>query len=157
MESHEWSKIITSFLACAYRPALIGLPAEMFAFHYSFSKIFLINSLAGITSSVVFGFLSEEIIVLYEFILRKLFPNRKKKRNHKRLRFLIKAKKYFGIGGIAIVSPILLSIPFGTFIAIRFFGNRNKTMLLMSVSSIVWTVVLYFIYLKFQHHFFLPA
>ena len=157
MHSYEWSKIITAFLACAYRPALIGLPAEMFAFHFSFLKIFLINSLAGISSSVLFGFLSEEIIVLYEYVLRKVFRKRKKKKNYKWLRFLIKAKKYFGIGGIAIVSPILLSIPFGTFIAIRFFGNRNKTMLLMSISSVVWTVILYFTYLKFHHHFFVPS
>ncbi len=70
-------------------------------------------------------------------------------------RFLIKAKHYFGIVGVSVISPLVLSIPFGTFIAIRFFGykNRVKTIVLMSLSAVFWTIVLYFIYNKFYTYF----
>jgi len=151
----EWSKIITAFLACAYRPSLIGLPTEMFAFHFPFYRILLISISSSIFSSVVSVYLSKELIMLYEYIMRKLYPNRQKKRMTKTNRFLIRAKQYFGIVGVSAISPLVLSIPFGTFIAIRFFGykNRAKTIVLMSLSAILWTVILYFIYNKFYMYF----
>ena len=160
MGTHEWSKIITAFFACAYRPALLGLPTEIFAFHFSFLKVLLIGVSAGLFGSAISVFLSEELILLSEYIMKKFFPNRKKKRKITRInRFLIKAKKYFGITGVAVISPLILSIPFGTFLAIRFFGykNRNKTILLMTASSAFWTIILYFIYHRFYNnltHFF---
>lgn len=155
MDTHEWSKIITAFFACAYRPALLGLPTEVFAFHFSFFKILLIGVTAGFFGSVISAFLSEELIIFSEFIMKKFFPKRKKKKRITRSnRFLIHAKKYFGITGVAAFSPLILSIPFGTFIAIRFFGNknRNRTVLLMTISSAIWTVILYFIYHRFYNH-----
>lgn len=156
MDVAEWSKIITAFLACAYRPSLIGLPTEMFAFHFPFFKILIISVAASVSSSFVSAFLSEELILGYAWVMRKLFPNRpKKKRMTKMNRFLIKAKWYFGIVGVSAIAPLVLSIPFGTFIAIRFFGYRNraKTVLYMSLSAIAWTVILYFIYHKFHTYF----
>ena len=156
MSGAEWGKIITAFFACAYRPSLIGLPTEMFAFHFPFYKILLISIASSISSSVVSVYLSKELIILYEYILRKLYPNRpKKKIMNKTNRFLIKAKHYFGIVGVSVISPLILSIPFGTFIAIRFFGykNRVKTIVLMSLSAVVWTIILYFIYNKFYMYF----
>jgi hypothetical protein len=152
MDNGEWSKIITAFFACAYRPALLGLPTEIFAFHFSFFKILLIGVSAGFFGSVVSAFLSEELIVFSNYLMKKFFPNRKKKRITRTNRFLIKAKKYFGIVGVAALSPFIFSIPFGTFIAIRFFKNRNKTILLMTISTALWTVALYAIYHKFYYH-----
>jgi type IV secretory pathway VirB3-like protein len=155
VNTHEWSKIITAFFACAYRPALLGLPTEVFAFHFSFFKILFIGVTAGLFGSAVSVFLSEELIVFSEYLMKKFFPNRKKKRRITRTnRFLIQAKRYFGITGIAAISPLILSIPFGTFLAIRFFGykNRNRTILYMGISSAFWTILLYFIYHKFYHH-----
>ncbi|HKC68129.1 MAG TPA: hypothetical protein VKG26_07850 [Bacteroidia bacterium] len=154
MDSGEWSKIITAFFACAYRPALLGLPTEVFAFHFSFLKILLIGVTAGFFGSTVSAFLSEELILFSNYLSKKFFPTRKKKRITRTNRFLIKAKKYFGIVGVASLSPLIFSIPFGTFIAIRFFGykNRNKTIFLMTASTALWTVILYAIYHRFHHH-----
>ncbi|MEO8761539.1 MAG: hypothetical protein ABI388_09035 [Bacteroidia bacterium] len=155
MDNGEWSKIITAFFACAYRPALLGLPTEIFAFHFSFFKILLIGVSAGLFGSSISVFLSEELILLTAYLQKKFFPSSKpKKRITRTNRFLIKAKKYFGIVGVSAISPLILSIPFGTFLAIRFFGykNRNRTILLMTVSSAFWTVILYFVYHKFYNH-----
>ena len=156
MSAAEWSKIITAFFACAYRPALLGVPTEVFAFHFSFIKIVLIGVTSGFFGSAVSAFLSKELIMLYAFILRKIFPNQaKKKIMTPTNRLIIRFKHIFGIFGIALVSPVLLSIPFGTFLAIRFFGNknRNRTVLLMTISTFLWTLLLYFLYHKFHHHF----
>jgi hypothetical protein len=154
MDNGEWSKIITAFFACAYRPALLGLPTEVFAFHFSFLKVLLIGVTSGFFGSAVSAFLSEELILLSGYLMKKFFPNRKKKRITRTNRFLIKAKRYFGVVGIAAISPVIISIPFGTFLAIRFFGhkNRNKTILLTTISTALWTVALYAIYHKFYYH-----
>lgn len=155
MNAAEWGKILTAFIALAYRPSLIGLPTAMFVFHFSFIKILAISIVASISSSVVSAYLAKEIIMLYEYSMRKIYPNRKKKKFTKLNRLLIKVKHYFGIVGVSIVSPLVLSIPFGTFIAISFFGfkHRIKTIVLMSISAVLWTIALYFIYHKFHSYF----
>ena len=156
MNAAEWGKIITAFLGCAYRPSLIGLPTAIFAFHFSFIKILFISITSSIFSSVVSVYLSKELIILYEYLMRRLFPNRpRKKIMTKKNRLLVKAKHYFGILGISAISPLVLSIPFGTFIAISFFGykNRVKTIVLMSISANLWAIILYFTYTKFHIYF----
>ena len=146
MSSAEWTQIISAFIACAIKPGLVGLPATVFAFKFSFLQTLLVSGSAGICGSVVFGFLSKEIVKLWEWLMNRIVPNRKKKRLTKMNRFIIKAKKYFGITGIAILAPLVLSIPLGCFLAIRFFGNRNKTIVYLSISSVIWTILLYFLY-----------
>src|ERR1035437_1793004 len=136
MSAAEWSKIIAAFIACAVKPGLVGLPTTVFAFHFSFLQTLLVSGSAGICGSFVFCFLSDEIIRLYEWFLNKCFPNRKKKKFTKTNRLLISVKHYFGIKGIAFLAPLILSIPLGSFVAIRFFGHRNKTILYMSISSV---------------------
>lgn len=156
MSGAEWGKIITDFLAFAYRPSLIGLPTAMFVFHFSFGKILLISLTSSVFSSIVSVYLSKELILLYNYLIKKLFQNRPKKRvMTKTNRLLVKVKRYFGIVGVSIISPLLLSIPFGTFIAISFFGfkSRVKTIVLMSISANLWAVILYFIYNKFHTYF----
>jgi hypothetical protein len=156
MTAAEWSKIVTAFFAFAYRPSLIGLPTAMFVFHFSFIKILLISITSSISSSIVSVYLSKELILLYNYVIKKLFPNRpKKKRMTSINRLLIKVKRYFGIIGVSVISPLVLSIPFGSFIAISFFGykNRIKTIVLMSFSANLWAVILYFTYSEFHTYF----
>jgi hypothetical protein len=146
MSSAEWGQIISAFIACAIKPGLVGIPTTVFIFHFSFLQTFLVGGIAGIFGSIVFGFLSEEALILYDRAMNKFFPARKKKRFTRMNRFIIKAQKHFGLTGIAILTPLILSFPLGSFLAIRFFGNRNKTILYLSVSSVIWTILLYFIY-----------
>src|SRR5277367_1997411 len=109
MTAGEWSKIITAFIACAIKPGLVGLPATVFAFHFSFLQTLIVGGAAGICGSFVFGFLSDEIIRLYEWFLNKYFPKRGKKKFTNKNRLLIKVKHYFGIKGIAVIAPLILS------------------------------------------------
>lgn len=134
------------FFACAIKPGLVGLPLAA-AMKFSFLKTLLVAGGAGVTGSVVFSYLSEELLEWWHKFLDKFFPGRKRaKRFSRTTRFLVKVKKYFGIIGIAAVSPLFLSIPLGSFFAIRFFGERQKTVVYMSISSLAWTVLLYFFY-----------
>lgn len=152
MNAAYWAKVIAAFISCAYRPGLLGLPAEIFVFHFSFFETLIISTLAVITGSVLSAFLSVEIIKLWEYIFK---PSAKKPKKLFRPynRFLIKAKQNFGIVGMSVISPLILSIPVGVFLSIRFFKDRRKTVLFMSISSIGWIIALYFTYTKFYGYF----
>lgn len=146
MGESGWGQILSVFLACALKPGLVGLPLAA-ALKFSFLKTLLVSGTAGVCSSFVFAYLSEELLALWHRLLDKFFPNRKRARRFSRTaRFLVRVKKYFGITGIAIVSPLFLSIPLGSFFSIRFFGHPSKTALSMSIASLAWTVILYFFY-----------
>jgi hypothetical protein len=146
MEAGEWGKIISVFVASALKLGLVGVPMAT-AFKFSFLKTLLVCGSGGTCGAFVFGYLSEEVIILWARFMKKFFPNRKKKKRFtKTNRILVRIKKYFGITGIALISPPFLSIPLGSFVAVEFFRNRHKTVLYMSVSAVIWTVILYFFY-----------
>ena len=59
----------------------------------------------------------------------------------KKNKFYVKLIRNYGLFGIAIFSPVLISIPVGSFLAARFFENQ-KTMALaiMCVAVLIWSV-----------------
>ncbi len=148
----SWSSIITVFFTCVLKPGFAGIPAAVFGFGYNFWQTLIICGSGGIVGSVFFTFLIGGIQKAISKLLDKYYPNRNlnKKKFTRQNRLIIKAKKNFGTFGIAMISPPLLSIPLGVFLALRFFGNRAKIILWMSVSVIIWTVILYFVYNAFQ-------
>lgn len=146
MDSPEWGQIISVFIASALKLGIVGVPMAT-AFKFSFLKTLLICGSGGICGSFVFGYLSQEVLILWNWFLNKFYPNRKKKKRFtKTNRLLVRIKKYFGIIGIAFISPLFLSIPLGSFVAIEFFRDRHKTVLYMSISAVLWTIILYFFY-----------
>jgi hypothetical protein len=55
---------------------------------------------------------------------------------------IIKAAKKYGVYGIAAITPILLSIPIGTIIALRLFPEKRKTVPVIISSVVIWAVIL---------------
>jgi len=69
-------------------------------------------------------------------------PKHERQVPYKRKRKYVWLKNNSGILGIALLTPILLSIPLGTFLAVRFFGRNAKTILLLSVVLVFWSVLI---------------
>jgi hypothetical protein len=151
MSHLEWGKIITVFISCAIKPGLAGIPAAVFAFHFTFLETFIVGSLGGVTGIFVFTYLIDGILILMDRLMVKYFPNRKKNtiKFTRTNRFIVKTKKNFGIIGIAIISPPFLSFPLGIFLALKFFGHKGKVISSMCVSLLVWNALLFFIYHAF--------
>jgi hypothetical protein len=59
-------------------------------------------------------------------------------------RRLIRVKNRFGLLGISIVTPCIISIPVGSILAARFFKNRVKVLTYMISSCLVWAFILTF-------------
>ncbi|MFN3341979.1 MAG: hypothetical protein ACK40M_04735 [Flavobacteriales bacterium] len=60
-------------------------------------------------------------------------------------RRMIRVKNRFGIVGIAIVTPCIISIPIGCILAARFFKNRTKVLTAMFISATGWAFILTFL------------
>lgn len=57
-------------------------------------------------------------------------------------RTIIKIREKFGFAGLIILTPVLLSIPVGTFIAVKYYSRRSDLLGWLSVSVVVWSVLL---------------
>jgi uncharacterized membrane protein len=74
---------------------------------------------------------------LYVFVYRK-----KRKIFSPRNRQVVKIWRKYGMVGVAFLTPLLLSPPFGTLIAVSFGEKKWKIMSYMLVSGLFWGVVL---------------
>ena len=156
MKAITFSSALAVFLSCALKPGLAGIPTAVFIFKFSFFETLLIAGGGGVSGVFFFTFLLSEIIKIYQRIKSNYFSSIKKRK--KRIfsfqnRFIIKAKKKFGIIGISIISPVLLSIPLGVFLCLRFFNDKISTIRWMCISVIFWTIILFFLYNGFGSFF----
>jgi hypothetical protein len=139
----EFFKILSAFLACALAFGKVGMPAAMVLFKYSFIKVFLVSVAGGITGNIVFVHLSAVIIKrIHNYRARKGRIHRKKIFTRFN-RFIIRVKKRFGLVGISVITPLLLSTPLGAFLAERFFKDKKKIIIYLSVSTVFWSITLY--------------
>ena len=83
--------------------------------------------------------IEKPIKIKYEYVnanqpTRKVFTKRNR-------RLVILFKKY-GLFGIALLTPILISIPIGTVVANSFEANKRKIFLYMFISILFWSTVM---------------
>lgn len=57
-------------------------------------------------------------------------------------KIIVMTVRKFGLPGIALITPVILSIPLGTFIAFRYFHNKKKVFTYLSMAVIFWAIVL---------------
>lgn len=127
---------------CTFFFVKLGMPTAVVVFKYNFIKVILVACAGGITGNVIFTNLSAAI-------LRGLEAYREKRNIHKKTftkttRRMIRIKQRFGLAGIAAITP-LISQPIGAFFAEKFFKDKKKVILYLSVSVVMWSIGLYFI------------
>ena len=150
----ELWEILGVFALSAVKFGIAGVPAAVFA-KFSFFKAVLVTTCGGITGAVVFTHLSHRIIHFYFKTKDKLQskkPAVPKKKFTATNKLIIKAKQKFGLTGIAIITPLIMSFPLGCFVAVRYFHNRQKIILFMSVCTFGWSMLLFVFYNFFYHH-----
>jgi hypothetical protein len=139
-------KMITVFLTSVFLLKVAVLSA--IAMQLNFYETLLSAGLSGITSSFVFTYVFDGAIKWLMKFLERKFPEKTRKRNKFtwKNRFIVRSKKNFGMLGIAIIAPVLISIPVGAFLGVRFFGDKKKVFLYLSASAVTWTIVLYSVF-----------
>ncbi|MDP2336898.1 MAG: hypothetical protein Q8N05_10705 [Bacteroidota bacterium] len=69
----------------------------------------------------------------------------------RRNRFIVRFRAKFGLPGIVILSPVILSIPFGAFLLNKYYSKHKFAMPYMVLSILSWTAVFVAFALIFPH------
>lgn len=122
-------------------------PLAIMEFHLGFFQTILWTNVGGIIGIYFFAYLSEKIIYLWHNYIRNLFKKEAKpSMNNKRIfskksRRIVRVKNKYGLIGIALITPILLSIPVGIFLIVRYFSHKKTRMAYMIGSNIIWSFI----------------
>lgn len=137
-------KIISLFLLTSVK-FVVGVPAAFAALKMNFFELLIFASLAGIFGVACFVFLSDWLFKIWDAIQFRIFPQKFKTKkavfSKKSRRFVLFVRKY-GLIGLALLTPTLISIPVGTVLARRFFPNRWKVFIYISSSVVLWALAL---------------
>ena len=117
---------------------LIAIPLSTIHYDFNFLQTLLFSLSGGIIGVFLFSMLSDKINILFP---KKKKTKRKRKRGVKEV-ITIKAARKYGVYGIAAITPILLSIPIGTIIALRLFPEKRKTVPVLMSSVVIWAIIL---------------
>lgn len=130
-------------IGLTYEQALIavligGIGGFLFFFYLSGWVI------KGIKS--IWPFVCRLIPSFYQAKYKGYCGQRKKTKTHriftKKSRFIVSLHKSYGLWGIVIATPILLTIPLGAFLANKYYAGRKYVVTYMILSIIGWAFVL---------------
>ena len=127
-------------------------PLAVITFRFGFLETLLWTNLGGTIGIFFFAYLSEGLIKLWKHFL---FASTKQKTGHskdrrkvrrkpvftRRNRRIVALKAKYGLPGIALATPILLSIPVGVFIVVRYFGKKNSRFAYLIGGNFIWSLI----------------
>lgn len=111
----------------------------------SYLQTILITTIGGATGVVVFYYFGTFIFRTIDEWVSSKRKNRvikKKKVFTRRNRTLVRFRKRYGLPGLALLTPTILSIPIGTIIASRYFHNPYRTIPFLIASVFLWSLLL---------------
>lgn len=134
-------------------------PPLSFEFGLSFLQTWITTTIGGLAGVLFFFFLSRGIIVMYRRFLaanisqfiyqisiylqkKERLPKAKKRIFTFRNKSLVRIRKRYGLAGIIILTPVLLSIPLGTFLAIKYYPNQKNLLAYLSLSVMAWSFLM---------------
>ena len=153
-----WEKIFSILLISSIK-FIFAFPLAA-SFKFNFITTFIVTSTGGMMGIVFFFFLWDLVIKLYLWFIHsylykfpkirnylkqlknKLTPKKSNNTSFRKKKRYVWLKKNAGLLGITFFTPVLLSIPLGTFLAVRFYGRNFKTILFLSVTLIFWALIL---------------
>lgn len=127
-------------------------PVAIYAMKMSGQDTLIYTNIGGIIGAVSFVYFSKFLIKLWNRYWPESLRYRRKslKVFTKRNRRIIRIKSKFGLAGIVILSPVLLSIPLGAFLTAKYYGAKYKNIIWLIAGQIVWSVIYTIIYLRLK-------
>ncbi len=103
---------------------------------------FIIITLSGLVGFFIFYYFSSYLLK----IMRMIFGGRRRKKRifTKKNKMAVRVIRNYGLWLLAVLTPILLSIPFGAFLCARYFPRKLSIMLVMCASIVAWGFILSF-------------
>jgi len=134
-----WYEIVSVFLTSAVK--FFAGPILAKSFGFSYIQSILLTSVGGISGVLLFFKLGSKLILFFPNYFKS--NTKKKKIFTKKNKFYVLLIRDYGMFGIALLSPILISIPIGSFLAARFFdANSVMVRAILCMSVVFWSVTL---------------
>jgi|YNPMSStandDraft_1061717.scaffolds.fasta_scaffold00450_20 hypothetical protein len=155
------AKIISIILLSSVK-FIFAFPVAV-KYHFNFGTTLFLTSIGGIGGILFFSFFWEHLIKIYFWFIHdylykfpeirnilkrlknKFFPA--KKQNgiaYRKIKRYVWIRKNGGLLGISLLTPFILSIPLGTFLAVRFFGRNMRTITFLVIALLFWSLLLSF-------------
>ncbi len=136
---------------------LFAAPFVSIHMGFSYSQTLVFTAVGGVAGVWFFYHLSHIIIAAYHrYFTHRLLPylrsvsffkerfslDFKKKVFSKNSRRIANIRAKYGLLGIVILTPVFLSIPIGTFLAITYYSKHQHLLAYLAASVVCWTFVL---------------
>jgi len=142
-------KALTVIFFCSWKFAAT-FPVAVYVFKMSFAETIIYTNIGGVLGTLVSVYFSGMLIQLWQ----KYWPEKLKLRRKARKIFtkanrrLVSIKSKYGLFGIVVLSPVLLSIPLGSFLTVKYYGISRSNILLLIAGQVFWSVVYTFFYTR---------
>jgi ABC-type antimicrobial peptide transport system permease subunit len=135
-------KELTIIFLCTWKFAAT-FPLAVYVMKMSFTETLLYTNIGGIIGAVVFVFFSDLLLKAYARYWPERLKFKKKTRAvfTRRNRRLVKMRVKYGLFGIVILSPLLLSIPLGSFLTVKYYGTHKANIIWLVAGQVFWSVV----------------
>lgn len=138
-------KIIEVALIASVKFAVAPFEAERYGFN--FKESFLITTTGGAIGIILFSLIGEVIAYGWKktilFFEKPLHIHEKPKKKFTWFKkFIIRTKMRFGLFGLILATPSVISIPIGVFVIHRIYKNKFRNVLLLILSLIFWSLLL---------------
>ncbi len=123
-------------------------PVAIYLCNMSIFETLLYTNIGGVLGIVIFTWISKGII----FLLDRYWPSRvrynskPKKVFARRNRRLVLLKTKYGLPGVVILTPVLLSIPIGVFLITKYYGHKKMSYLFLVLGQFAWSLVYTILY-----------
>lgn len=111
---------------------------------FGYLETLIITSVGGLIGVTFFFYLSSAIMALIARMSEKKTQKKATKPKRKftwKNKLIVHVKREYGLIGLAALTPTILSIPVGTFLAARYFRDPRMVITYLSASVIVWSVI----------------
>ena len=135
------TKILLTVISSSVKFAMT-FPLAVMQFRFSFLETVLWTNLGGLLGILFFAFLSEKLIRWWKRTFRAQRQNRDSRKVFTRKnRRIVRIKQRYGLPGIALTTPLLLSIPVGTFLVVRYYRNHKSRLAWLVASNLIWSLI----------------
>ena len=134
----------------------IFAPFISIGYGFNYFQTVLFTAVGGILGILFFYFFSKWIIIQYSkycpivfsyFTGEKVEQAKKilncdqppKKRFTRKNKIIINLRNKYGFLGIILLTPVLLSIPIGAFLAQKYYSKRSNVLFYLSISVVLWS------------------
>jgi uncharacterized oligopeptide transporter (OPT) family protein len=145
----------------------IFAPLISIGYGFNYFQTVLITTIGGILGFLFFFYLSRWLILQFNRLCPIVFSYftgntvekakeilncgepKKKKAFSRKSRTIVTIRKKYGFLGIIMLTPVLLSIPIGAFLAQKYYSKRSNVLVYLSLSIILWSFLISSVFFLF--------